>query len=309
MSAWVSEASGSVEAVFARQATKPSGRTRTAPSVPVPYSSSNRPASSASGPSPPTRKASSATLEPRRDVRAAALAPGLAVAPGKQDKAAAEEVEQRDVIAVARHDEVRRTRAGTRRRRERVLDHRAVVAGSRTTAVGAVAVAELDGGLRDDRLEVLLPELGREPQDVTRVRLLDRELGDGAPLGVVVSEQPGPGRPVEDGRELPGEVVPILHARVAAEAAGRRHVVRGVADDEDTPVLQRRRPLGTGVPALDVLDLDRDLRISERLAHVLDAALLRGVRPQVGRAHAVLVDRRVDDEEAGVPCLREAEEP
>src|SRR5205085_6256087 len=62
------------------------------------------------------------------------------------------------------------------------------------------------------------------------------------------------------------------------------------------------------IPALDVLDLDREPRRAQRLSHVLDALVLARRVPDVPVAAAVRTQRRVDDEEAGVARPREAEE-
>ena len=85
--------------------------------------------------------------------------------------------------------------------------------------------------------------------------------------------------------------------------------MRRVAGQEDPALLEPLGPLGARVPLLHVLDLDRQVRRTERLAHVLDAALVAHVRPDVTVAGSVGVGRGVDDEEAGVAGEREAEEP
>ena len=114
---------------------------------------------------------------------------------------------------------------------------------------------------------------------------------------------------VEHVRELPGEVVAVLDAAVAAEPAGGGHHMRRVAGNEHTAVpkplgvLRRRRP------ALHVLDLDRDVRIAERLADVADAGRRAHVLPDANRPRSLAVDCRVHDEEARLQVDREAEEP
>ena len=180
---------------------------------------------------------------------------------------------------------------------------------SAITADGVVPVAELDRRVRDERLDVLLAELGIEPHDVARVRLLDGELGrPGAAPPRTCPEAPGSGAAVEHQRELPREIVRVRDARVASEASGRRHVVGGVAGEEDPPVPEPLGPVGARVPLLHVLDLDVQVRRAERLAHVPGDALVAHVRPDVSALAAVGVGDRVDDEEARVPGQREAEE-
>ena len=171
-----------------------------------------------------------------------------------------------------------------------------------------VAVAQLDGGLVDDRHQVVLTETGVEAKDVAGIGLLDRELGDRPSLGVVGRQQARSCVATQDGRQLPGQVVGIVHAAVAAEAAGRGHHVRCVAGEEDPPLPQPLGPVRHRAPALDVLDLHLDVRIAQRLPHVLDAALLAHVLAGARAADAVFVDGRVDDEEPGVALQREPEE-
>ena len=174
---------------------------------------------------------------------------------------------------------MRRARARPRRGLVRVLPQRAVLAGLRHDGIRVVPIAELDRRLVDDRHQVLLAERGIEPEDVPRVGLLDRELGDRPALGVVGREQAGTGLAAQDGRELPGQVVGVVDAGVAAEAAGRGHHVGRVAREEGPPLLEPLGPVGHRAPALDVLDLHVDVRIAERAPHVLDAARLARVLP------------------------------
>ncbi len=169
-------------------------------------------------------------------------------------------------------------------------------------------MAELDRRVGNEGLDVVLAELRIEPEHVTGVRLLGGELADGPALGVVGVQELRIRGAVEDERQLPGEVVGVRDPGVPAEPAGRRHVVRSVPGEEDPAVLESLRPLGAGVPLLDVLDLERKVGRPERLAHVPGAPLVAHVRPDVTVAGAVGMSDRVDDEEAGVSRQREAEE-
>ncbi len=221
---------------------------------------------------------------------------------------APEEIQRRPLDAVDRDRDVGRAEAGTTGRLAGVLPDRVVAVRSEHHGGRAVTVAELDGGLPDDRHQVVLAERGIEAKHVTRVRLLGRECPDRLALGVIGGEQRLVRSAVQDVRELPREVVPVLHAAVAAEPARRRHDVRRVAGDEHAAFLQPRRVLGRRRPALDVLDLDRDLRVAERLADVADAARRAHVLADPDRPRPVVVDGRVHDEEARLEIDREAEE-
>ena len=154
-----------------------------------------------------------------------------------------------------------------------------------------------------------MPRVGIETEHVAGVRLLGREGADRPPLGVVRVEQLGPCPPVENVRELPREVVPVLNTAVAAEPTGRRHLVHRVPGEEDAALLEPLGIRGRRRPALHVLDLDRDVRVAERLADVLDARRPAHVLADPDRACSVGVRRRVHDEEAGLQIDREAEEP
>ena len=72
---------------------------------------------------------------------------------------------------------------------------------------------------------------------------------------------------------------------------------------EPLGVLRRRGP------ALDVLDLDRELRVAERLSDVGDARRRAHVLADPDRPIPVGVGRGVDDEEARLQIDGEAEEP
>ena len=126
-----------------------------------------------------------------------------------------------------------------------------------------------------ERLEILGAEIGRGARDVARVGLLDRELADRLALGLVGVEQLRAGDALEHQRELPGEIVRVVDAGIAAEAAVRRHQMRGVAGQEDAAVLEMARHVGGRAPARDAVDLDRQVGNAGAGAHELDQPLPR----------------------------------
>ena len=79
-------------------------------------------------------------------------------------------------------------------------------------------------------------------------------LGDGLAerlaLGMVAVEQLFVGFAAEHGGDLPGQIVNVLHPGVEAEAAGRRHLMRRIAGQENVADAisgrQRSRTLATG---------------------------------------------------------------
>ena len=83
-----------------------------------------------------------------------------------------------------------------------------------------------------------LPRGRIEAEHISRVGLLGGESSDRLAFGVVRREQRLVCPAVENVRELPREVVPVLDPAVAAEPARRGHDVRRVAGDEDATLLQ-----------------------------------------------------------------------
>src|SRR5215469_1355132 len=120
-----------------------------------------------------------------------------------------------------------------------------------------VAVPDLHGEVVDERLRIVGTQVRGNPCDVPGECLLDGEIPDRAPLGVVGLQQPGTGYALEGERELPGEVMRVLHTRVAAVSAVRRYHVSGVAGQEHAPDLEPVRGVGHGPPGRDVVDDDR----------------------------------------------------
>ncbi len=213
--------------------------------------------------------------------------------------------------------DVRRPRAGPPSRLPWVLVERGRVAGLQRHSGRVVAVADLHRPVVDDLLHPLGPQIGRHPGDVARVGLLDGQLPDRPPLRVIRVQQLGPGDALEHEGELPGQVVRVLHAGVAAEAAVGRHRVGGVPGQEDPPLAVALGAVGDGTPGRDVLDGHRDLRDADGGAQQLERTrLVDGLRDVGPRRRGVggddLRPRRVadqvDDEKASVPRPVQAEE-
>src|SRR5690606_33162033 len=101
--------------------------------------------------------------------------------------------------------------------------------------------ADLDRQVVDERLRVAGAALRHDARRVPRISLMNRKLADRLALLRVALEQPRSRPAFQYHRELPREIVRVLHARVAAETAVRRHDVRGVAGEENAPVLKARR--------------------------------------------------------------------
>ena len=142
-------------------------------------------------------------------------------------------------------------------------------------------MAKLDRRVGDEGLQVVLAELGIEPQDIARVGLLDGELGDRTPLGVVGVEQLRP--------RVPPSTRASFQARLCASATPvlpPKPPVGGIAwaaspARKIRPSWKRSAHSARGVPLLHVLDLDRQIRRPERLADVLDAAVVAHVGPDI----------------------------
>src|SRR6202000_2689069 len=63
-----------------------------------------------------------------------------------------------------------------------------------------------------------------------------------AALGIVAVEQPLRRFAADDQRELPGEIVGVLDARIAAAGAARRHLMRRTPDEDDAAVAELFQP-------------------------------------------------------------------
>ena len=167
---------------------------------------------------------------------------------------------------------------------------------------------DLELDVRHRRLRVIRAALGHDARGVARVGLPDHELAERQALGLVGVEQARPGVALDDRRELPGEVVRVLDAGVAAEAAVGRYDVRGVAREEHPARLEALGAVRLGLPGSDVDELHRHVG-PDRRAQELQRSLLRQSRLHVDRRvlRDVLADR-VDDEEAGAAGPVEPEE-
>ncbi len=82
-------------------------------------------------------------------------------------------------------------------------------------------------------------------------------------------KQAGPGLAAQDGGQLPGEVVGVLHGRVGAEAVRRRVPVHRVAGREDPPPLQVGRVHLVVAPQAGAGDLDLEVGHAEQVPHDL----------------------------------------
>ena len=94
--------------------------------------------------------------------------------------------------------------------------------------------------------------------------LIGVELADRSALGLVGLEQRRLGPALKHAGDLPRQVVRVLHARVHAEAAGRRKAVRGVTEQEDAPDPIALGHLRAHDPRIDRADVDRDARHRRR---------------------------------------------
>ena len=102
-----------------------------------------------------------------------------------------------------------------------------------------VAIADFHAEIVDQRLHPFLAAFGHDAQDVAGVSLLHREFADRLPFAVIGCKQIRSGQTAEHECDLPGEIVRVLHAGIAAEAAHRRHHMRGVADQKTRPSVNR----------------------------------------------------------------------
>src|SRR5579875_4033149 len=91
-------------------------------------------------------------------------------------------------------------------------------------------------------------------------------------LGVVRTEQLGPGHAGQDGSKLPGQVVCALDGRVGSPGLEGRHGVRGVADEKDSSALELVGYPLVGLPCGDIHDLQVDL-LADCLGKYLRAPL------------------------------------
>ena len=96
-------------------------------------------------------------------------------------------------------------------------------------------------------------------------------------FGFVAVEQRGVRLAAKHGRDLPGQVLRILHAQIHAEAAARRGLMGGVADQEHVAAAETVRDHGGAIPEVDAEYFDRKVGDADGLANQLDASLRRQV--------------------------------
>ncbi len=183
-------------------------------------------------------------------------------AEAQQHEAAAEQIERRAPVGEPgmrravpgpRRRLVGPRLVGRRRRAVRPADRRVLVAIAEMDAerepFAAHRLGELaaDFGARRRALRRVVGDIGmragREHAAQIAARLGDVAHADRPALDGVGIEQAVAAPAVEHGVELPGQIDRVADAGIHAEAAGRRHHVRGVAGDEDAAVaIASRRP-------------------------------------------------------------------
>ena len=178
------------------------------------------------------------------------------------------------VAAAARRAAARR--AGRRRRTARCPGWRAACRRSagvdrrpELTRVRANGVSAASESAASRMVREAL-RLGRD--EVGRAGGVEQVLvGRGLALQAVGGEQRRRGLPLQHGRELPGEVVGVLHAAVEAAGAEGRDQVRGVAGEDHRAVDEAlQAPALEGVDA-DPLELERPVLAEHRLQARADA--------------------------------------
>ncbi|CAD5253822.1 hypothetical protein BOS5A_200035 [Bosea sp. EC-HK365B] len=150
---------------------------------------------------------------------------------------------------------------------------------------GIVALAEDHVVIGDDRRRLRqapgrVPEPGLEPGE----RLSQRGCDHRAAFHVIAVEQFRPRLTAHDQSQLPGEVVRIVNAGIAAEGAGWRHQMRRIADKEATAFAKALGDLGGQRPGARIDQFGLDLRASGALSDQLAAA----VRVEILRPVAIL---------------------
>ncbi len=173
--------------------------------------------------------------------------------------------------------------------------------------VRAVEV-ELHVRVGNGGLDPLRPQVRVGAGDVAVVGLLHGLHSGGLALLVIGVEEPRAGLAAQHIGQLPGQVVGVLDARVAAEAAGGGHGVGRVSGDEDAAPLEGLRGAADCDPARHVLHPDVEPRLSDRVADQLSGAFGRDPVGGVARGRIVDVAHGEDHQEAAHPGLFEPEE-
>src|SRR5207247_920122 len=138
---------------------------------------------------------------------------------------------------------------------------------------GAHDESDLQLDVGDRRLDVLRAPLGYHARGVAGVRLLNDQLAEWQALVLVAVEQRRPGLALDDRGQLPREVVRVLDAGVAAEAAVWRYDMRGITRQEHAALAQPLGPVRLGLPVGDVHDLHRHVGADRRTQELKDSLL------------------------------------
>src|SRR4029450_5539982 len=130
-----------------------------------------------------------------------------------------------------------------------------------------IELPEDDGEIVDDRLNRRQPiRWVLEPRRKTSQRLSQRPLCGLKTFGVIAVQQRDVGTVLQHERQLPREIVGIVNAGVAAESAGRRNGVGGVANQEYAPFAEPVRDRGDDIPVSSVEESDGDIQTARGLA-------------------------------------------
>ena len=211
------------------------------------------------------------------------LAPGCACPSRQENKARAEQIERGKPLTRTLQPDVRSTTTGVGRRR--VVCHR--VGHLRRRCAIWEDCGRFVGRSEDQTLlmkellatfmhaGILLSSSGANAPDGRQVAqgLFGGPAVHRLALTLVRLEQGRSGPPSEHRRQLPGEVLDILHAGIHAEAASRRHLVRRVASQKDAPLAEAGGDPGGRTPRSSPEHLHRQVWHSHRRAHQRHAAL------------------------------------
>src|SRR6267142_1287857 len=171
----------------------------------------------------------------------------------------------------------------------------------------AIAIPKLHIQIVFASLNPTGPQIRSRSCDVARICLLHREQSHWPALRFICGEYFGPGLPLQDHRQLPGEIMRVLNARVAPETAIWRHDVRRIAGNKDTSVLKTIRHVGLCFPRHDVLDRDGNFVRAQGDANELPATFLGKAGGYV-RYRVFRIAQRVDGEKTRIERLLKAEE-
>ena len=116
--------------------------------------------------------------------------------------------------------------------------------------------------------------------------------------------------PSTSAEHFPGEVVRVVDARVAAEAAIRRHQVGRISGDEDAALTESLRDACRCAPTASAIDAYREIRVTGCGTNQGNEACLADISGGVGRSVRICsrVPNDMDGEEAGGRRAVQAEE-